>query len=102
MRNRSEWHETSLYKKTGRLKMKSFEGKWLVYVLKCRKNYLYTGITNNLEKRLKEHAEGRGSKFVRAWRPFELLKILSCGNSTEARQLEYKIKKMKRAKKLEF
>jgi putative endonuclease len=81
---------------------KSSKGKWLVYVLKCRKNYLYTGITNNLEKRLKEHAEGRGSKFVRAWRPFELAKILSCDNSTKARQLEYKIKKMKRATKLEF
>jgi putative endonuclease len=81
---------------------KSSKGQWLVYVLKCRKNYLYTGITNNLEKRLKEHAEGRGSKFVRAWRPFELIKILSCDNSTKARQLEYKIKKMKRAKKLEF
>jgi putative endonuclease len=78
------------------------KGKWLVYILKCRNNYLYTGITNNLEKRLKEHREGRGSKFVRAWRPFDLVKILSCSDSREARQLEYKIKKMKRAKKLEF
>ena len=78
------------------------KGKWLVYILKCRNNYLYTGITNDLEKRLKEHKEGRGSKFVRAWRPFEPVKILSCSDSTEARQLEYKIKKMKRAKKLEF
>ena len=81
---------------------KADKGNWIVYILKCRNNYLYTGITNNLEKRLKEHKEGRGSKFVRAWRPFELAKILSCSNSTEARQWEYKIKKMKRAKKLEF
>ncbi len=80
---------------------KSSKGRWLVYILKCRNNYLYTGITNDLEKRLKEHKEGRGSKFVRAWRPFELVKILSCSDSREASQLEYKIKKMKRAKKLE-
>ncbi|PKN52447.1 MAG: endonuclease [Deltaproteobacteria bacterium HGW-Deltaproteobacteria-13] len=80
---------------------KSDKIEWLVYVLKCRNNYLYTGITNNLEKRLKEHKEGKGSKFVRAWRPFELVKTLPCSTSTEARQLEYRLKKMKRAKKLE-
>jgi putative endonuclease len=78
------------------------KGKWLVYILKCRNNYLYTGITNHLEKRLIEHKEGRGSKFVRAFRPFDIVKILPCRDSREARQLEYKIKKMKRAKKLEF
>ncbi|HUN56295.1 MAG TPA: GIY-YIG nuclease family protein [Smithella sp.] len=81
---------------------KSIKGQWFVYILKCRNNYLYTGITNNLEKRLQEHGSGRGSKFVRAWKPFEVVKTISCSDSREARQLEYKIKKMKRAKKLEF
>lgn len=78
------------------------KNNWLVYILKCRNGYLYTGITNHLEKRLSDHAEGRGSKFVRAFRPFKVVKILPCGNSREARQLEYRIKKMKRVKKLEF
>lgn len=81
---------------------KQDKNNWLVYILKCRNGCLYTGITNNLEKRLGDHKEGRGSKFVRAFRPFELVKILPCIDSREARQLEYKIKKMKRAKKLEF
>jgi len=40
---------------------------WYVYVLKCRNNYLYVGVTNNLERRLKEHEKGTGSKFVRAF-----------------------------------
>lgn len=80
---------------------KSDKTEWLVYVLKCRSNYLYTGITNNLEKRLKEHREGKGSKFVRARKPFELIKTLPCSTSRKARQLEYRLKKMKRAKKLE-
>jgi putative endonuclease len=81
---------------------KTDKGNWIVYILKCRNNYLYTGITNNLEKRLKEHKEGRGSKFVRAFMPFKPVKTLSCSDSREARQLEYKIKKMKRARKMEF
>jgi len=73
---------------------------WCVYVLKCRKNYLYIGITNDLDARMKAHANGTGSKFVRAWRPFELVKVLSCKDGREARQTEYRLKKMKRDKKL--
>ena len=74
---------------------------WCVYVLKCSNNYLYIGMTNNLEKRLKEHANGTGSKFVRSWRPFELTRIISCKDRKEATSLEYKLKKLKRDRKLE-
>ncbi len=73
---------------------------WCLYALKCRNNYLYIGVTNNLERRVKEHADGKGSKFVRSWRPFELVKVISCESGKEARQLEYQIKKLKRDKKL--
>ena len=69
---------------------------WCVYVLKCRKNYLYVGITNDFDARMKAHANGTGSKFVRAWRPFELVKVLSCKDGREAR-----LKRMKRDKKIE-
>lgn len=74
---------------------------WCVYVLKCKNNYLYIGITNNLERRLKEHEQGTGSKFVRAWRPFELVKVIYCKNGKEARILEYRLKRLKRDKKIE-
>ncbi len=77
-------------------------GNWCVYVLKCRNNYLYIGITNNLEKRLKEHDNGTGSKFVRTWRPFEVMKVILCKNGTEARSLEYRLKRLKRDKKMEI
>jgi putative endonuclease len=73
---------------------------WCVYILQCRNSFLYTGITNNLEKRLREHEMGRGSKFVRAWRPFLLVKTIPCINEKEARALEYQIKRLKRSKKL--
>jgi len=73
---------------------------WCVYVLKCRKNYLYIGITNDLDARMRAHANGTGSKFVRAWRPFELVKVLSCKDGREARRMESRLKKMKRGKKI--
>lgn len=78
------------------------EKEWLLYILNCRGNRLYTGITNDLENRLKAHREGRGSRFVRAFRPFELAGVVSCENATAARKLERSIKKMSRARKLEL
>lgn len=75
---------------------------WCVYVLKCRNNYLYTGLTNNIEKRLKEHERGTGSKFVRAYKPFELIKTIPCESASEARALEYRLKRLKRNAKIEF
>lgn len=75
---------------------------WCVYVLRCRNNYLYTGLTNNIEKRLKEHERGTGSKFVRSHKPFELLKTVPCKNASEARSLEYRLKRLKRSAKIEF
>lgn len=72
---------------------------WCVYLLRCRNNSLYTGMTNNIERRLKEHEQGRGSKFVRSWRPFELVKTIPCKDSGEARRLEYDLKKLTRKEK---
>jgi putative endonuclease len=80
---------------------KSKNGKWCVYVLKCRSNFIYIGLTNNIDKRLKEHEKGTGSKFVRSRRPFELVKTISCKNAAEARRLEYSLKRLKRSRKIE-
>jgi predicted GIY-YIG superfamily endonuclease/ribonuclease HI len=74
---------------------------WCVYVLKCSNNAFYIGSTNNIERRLKEHERGEGSKFVRSWRPFELVKTVSCKHAGEARSLEYRLKKLTRNKKIE-
>jgi putative endonuclease len=75
---------------------------WVLYILSCRGGRLYTGISNDLKGRLKAHKEGRGSKFVRAFSPFELAGVVSCKDGTEARKLEYKVKKMRRSEKLDF
>jgi len=74
---------------------------WCVYVLRCSNDSLYIGMTNNLEKRIEKHKLGIGSKFVRSWRPFELIKTMACSNAGEARRLEYDLKSLTREKKIE-
>jgi putative endonuclease len=78
------------------------DNAWCVYVLRCRGNYLYTGSTNNLTRRLSEHEKGTGSKFVRSKRPFVLAKVIPCETGQEARRLEYRLKKLRRKAKTAF
>lgn len=80
---------------------KVHDKNWCVYVLRCSNDYFYIGMTNDLERRLKEHERGRGSTFVRSRRPFELIKTIPCKNAGEARRLEYDLKSLTRKKKIE-
>ena len=47
--------------------------KWFVYMLRCRDNSVYTGITNNLNKRIEAHMSGNGSKYLRGRLPVKLI-----------------------------
>lgn len=80
---------------------KTSNENWCVYVLKCRNNFLYIGLTNNIDRRLQQHERGTGSKFVRSQRPFELVKTIPCKNAKQARSLECNLKKLKRSRKIE-
>jgi len=73
---------------------------WCVYILRCRDGSLYTGITNDLDKRLGEHREGRGSRFVRSRLPFTLAWSEPAASRSDALRREASIKKMDRAGKL--
>lgn len=46
---------------------------WVVYILKCADDTLYTGITNDLEARIVKHESGKGAKYTRSRGPFELI-----------------------------
>jgi putative endonuclease len=74
---------------------------WCVYALRCRDSSLYIGSTNHLTRRLTQHDSGTGSKYVRTRRPFELVRVISCQSAREAHQLEYRLKKLKRRRKIE-
>lgn len=73
---------------------------WVVYVLKCADDTLYTGITNNLESRLKTHELGQGAKYTRSRRPLTLVYSEVYPSKSEALKREIQIKSMTRAEKL--
>ena len=70
------------------------------YILSCSDGTLYTGWTNNLEKRLKAHNEGKGAKYTKTRRPVFLVYHEEFDTKEEAMKREYAIKKLSRAKKL--
>lgn len=71
-----------------------------VYILRCKDNSLYTGWTNDLNKRLAAHKNGRGAKYTRGRGPLQLVYSESLATKEAALQREYEIKKMTRAAKL--
>lgn len=76
---------------------------WYVYIVLCQKdNTLYTGITNNLEKRIKQHNSKKGAKYTKYRAPVVLYKYFIVASKSEALKLEYKIKKLSRKQKLEL
>lgn len=76
--------------------------EWFVYVLQCSDGTLYTGITNNLERRIKIHNSGKGSKYTRSRIPCKILDFCEMPNKSCSLKAEIKIKKLKREKKLEI
>ena len=70
------------------------------YILRCRDGSLYTGWTNNLEKRLNCHNAGKGAKYTKARLPVELAYFETFQTKKEAMQREWEIKKMTRQEKI--
>ena len=75
---------------------------WVVYVLECADKSLYTGITTNLERRLAEHAAGKGAKYTQGRGPFRLVYRETCQGRAEASRRETAIKLLARGKKLQL
>ena len=72
---------------------------WTVYILKLSNNFYYTGITNNLERRMKTHISGKGSKYVRAHLPCHVVYEEPAADRSAASKREFKIKKLSRKQK---
>ena len=81
--------------------MSEQKDKNYTYIVECSDGTLYTGWTNDIEKRLKAHNEGKaGAKYTRAKRPVELVYYEGYATKEEAMSREYAIKQLTRAKKL--
>jgi putative endonuclease len=74
---------------------------YTVYILRTSSNTFYTGQTNNLEKRLKEHKNktGRSAKYMRSFKSFELVYKETCLTLSQALKREIEIKKLSHRQK---
>jgi putative endonuclease len=73
---------------------------WSVYVLRCAGGTFYTGITNDLGRRLQAHREGRGAKYTRGRLPLELVHVEEAPSRGAAARREAQIKRLRRGGKL--
>ena len=72
------------------------------YILRCADGSLYTGWTNDLDKRIRDHADGKGGKYTRSRLPVTLVYAEMYETKREAMSREWHIKRMTRREKLEL
>ena len=73
---------------------------WYVYILRCGDGTLYTGVTDDVERRLAAHRSGRGAKYTRGRGPLELAYREEQPDKSAALRREVQIKRLSRQEKL--
>ena len=69
------------------------------YIVRCDDGTFYTGWTNDIEKRIEAHNNGKGAKYTKTRRPVELVHLEEYDTKEEAMKREYAIKQLTRKKK---
>lgn len=72
------------------------------YVLECKDDSYYAGYTNDLEKRVRVHNEGKGAKYTRAKRPVHCIYYEVFETKRQAMQAEYQFKQLTREAKKRY
>ena len=72
---------------------------YFVYILECEDNTLYTGITTDVERRFKEHSEGKGGAYTRAKKVKKILYTEEYKDRSSALKREHEIKSWSRKEK---
>jgi len=76
---------------------------WYVYMIECRNETFYIGVSNDVVARIKKHDSGKGSKYVRkAGGVMRLVGAIRCGGKSQACKEEYRIKQLSRNEKLDY
>ncbi len=75
---------------------------YVLYILRCADRSLYTGITNDLERRFAAHRAGKGGRYTRAHKPRAVVYQEPCGTKSAALKRELAVKRLTRAQKLEL
>ena len=79
------------------------EGKtWVVYILECKDKTLYTGITDDFNRRFAAHNTGNGAKYTRGRGPLVLRYLEKVGDKSAALKREFYIKQLPKKKKIEL
>ncbi len=73
--------------------------EWLVYIIVCSDNSLYTGITTDIKRRFSQHCSGRGARYFRGRTPQRLVYLEEGHTRSSASRREAEIKKLPREKK---
>jgi putative endonuclease len=69
---------------------------WFLYILGCRDGSFYTGVTTDIERRVREHQEGKASRYTRTHRPIVLVHHEECGSRSKALLRECAVKSLSR------
>ncbi|MBE6649918.1 MAG: GIY-YIG nuclease family protein [Ruminococcaceae bacterium] len=74
---------------------------YYVYILRCEDNSLYTGITNDVEKRMNEHFgdSDKKAKYTKSHKPKELAALWKCNTRNDALKIEYRLKELNKKEK---
>ena len=75
---------------------------WFVYILLCEDNSFYTGYSNNPQKRLSDHKNGKGGKYTRSHKPIKRIYLEKLDTKSEALKRERQIKGWGRSKKIKI
>lgn len=75
---------------------------WRLYVVKCRDGTYYTGITNDLDRRIDQHNSGKASRYTRSRMPVTLIYCEGCRNKSSALKKEMRMKALSRQEKEEY
>jgi len=75
---------------------------WFLYILKCCDGSFYTGVTTDIDRRLREHQEGTASRYTRIRRPVVLIYREECGSRSRSLSRECVVKSLSRRRKEEL
>jgi putative endonuclease len=74
--------------------------RWTLYILECKDGSLYTGITNDVTRRIHSHRTGKAARYTRGRGPIRLVYKERCRDKSSALKREYAVKRLKRREKL--
>lgn len=75
------------------------KGNWWVYILRCADDTLYTGCTDDVQRRCADHNSGKGAKYTRGRGPVTVVYQEACEDRSAALRREAAVKKLNRAEK---